>query len=247
MKNIKVLLVALLAVMFITSCTRSAAISLEGTNTPAKSGTATQNQVKSLNALELAGTQTAVAKGTTSASMPTLAVTGTPGTKTAASADFPTPTGITGGSTTVAQAQGSGTATSAVQAQNPTEVPTSAAAATSAPASNPGTYVLQEGDYPYCLARRFDVNPIDLLEMNGISESQTQFKAGTVIQIPQNGNTFPGLRSINPHPDRWTVDPGDTIYSIACWYGDVNPLSIAAVNGLTGDYALTVGSVLQIP
>lgn len=250
MKNFKFLLMILFAALVITSCTRSAAVSLVGTNTPAKAGTSVAtkaaNEVKSLNAVELAGTQTTVAKGTGNPGMPTLAVTGTPGTPvaTTVSSNFPTPTGMIGTIPTLAAGAPTQTQTGAGPA--PTQKPASGPAATSIPVANPGSYTMQLGEYPYCLARRFDVDPDEILSLNGLADGQG-LQAGTVLKIPQTGNRFPGLRSLNPHPSTWVVDPGDTIYSIACWYGDVNPASIAVVNGLTSPFELTVGSVLQIP
>jgi LysM repeat protein len=40
---------------------------------------------------------------------------------------------------------------------------------------------------------------------------------------------------------------GDTIYTIACAFGDVDPNAIIVVNGLESPYTLTPGQVLQIP
>ena len=241
-------LITFAAAILVSGCTRSAAIPLVGTATSANP-TANANTVKGLNALELAGTQTAVAKGTSNPAMPTLAVTGTPGTQVAHSADFPTPTSMVGTDPTATSAgtgnQAVATATSPSQQAEATALPTNPPAATSAPVANPGTYVIQFGEFPYCLARRFDVNPDDLLAVNGLADGQN-LQPGTALKIPASGS-FPGARSLMPHPSTWIVDPGDTIYSIACAYGDVNPLSIAAANGLTGDYALTVGAVLKIP
>ena len=127
-----------------------------------------------------------------------------------------------------------------------TIAPTNRPAATSAPAVNPGTYIIQFGEFPYCLARRFDVDPDALLAANGLADGQN-IQPGTALVIPTGSGGFPGNRSLMAHPSTWIVDPGDTVYSIACAYGDVNPLSIVSANGLTGDYELTVGTVLQIP
>ena len=46
---------------------------------------------------------------------------------------------------------------------------------------------------------------------------------------------------LNPHPDTYTVEAGDTVYSIACFYGDVSPEAIIAVNQLEEPYELTAG------
>ncbi|MCK4490261.1 MAG: LysM peptidoglycan-binding domain-containing protein, partial [Anaerolineales bacterium] len=44
-----------------------------------------------------------------------------------------------------------------------------------------------------------------------------------------------------------TVIYGDTLYSISCLFGDVDPRAIAAANDLDIDQALTSGTILQIP
>ena len=53
------------------------------------------------------------------------------------------------------------------------------------------------------------------------------------MRIPQNGSGFPGDRTLRAHPTTYTVQSGDTIYSIACLFGDVDPEAIAFVNNLT--------------
>lgn len=110
----------------------------------------------------------------------------------------------------------------------------------------PASYTLQSGEFPYCLARRFDVNPDDLLSINGIT-SDALLYPGMTLTIPQTGS-FPGDRATLGHPDTYTVDsPNATIYGVACAYGDVSPESIASANGLTLSSSLTVGQQLTIP
>jgi len=77
----------------------------------------------------------------------------------------------------------------------------------------------------------------------------SQVAAGTTLQIPQSGNWDPahGSRSLKQHPTTYSVQPGDTVYSIACAFGDVSPEAIIAVNGLQSPYTLTAGQSLQIP
>jgi LysM repeat protein len=117
----------------------------------------------------------------------------------------------------------------------------------SATPGHPATYVLQEGEHPYCIARRFNVDPGELLSANGLGENPL-LDPGTEIKIPSTGNAWAvGTRSLLSHPSTWTVDPGDTIYYIACQYGDVDPNAIAIANGLQSPYDLTVGQVLHIP
>jgi LysM repeat protein len=109
----------------------------------------------------------------------------------------------------------------------------------------PSTYTLQKGEFPYCIARRFDVNPVDLLSINGLGVN-TVIQPGTSLRIPQSGS-FPGGRELRDHPSSYTVRANDTIYSIACLYGDVDPISIAIANGLSEPYSLSSGTTIHIP
>lgn len=106
--------------------------------------------------------------------------------------------------------------------------------------SKPASYSLHEGEFPYCIARRFNVDPEELCSLSGISCAQNYYVAGTQLRIPQSGNVFPGARALIPHPAQYTVRSGDTIYSIACKFGDVDPANIPAGS-------LTTGTVIQIP
>jgi len=111
--------------------------------------------------------------------------------------------------------------------------------------TRPATYTLQIGEYPYCIARRFNVNPDDLLALNGLSDGQL-FQPGLTLKIPITG-TFPGTRALRSHPTTYKVVVDDTIHKIACYFGDVDPLAIASLNNLTSPYKLTVGQSLNIP
>jgi LysM repeat protein len=111
--------------------------------------------------------------------------------------------------------------------------------------SRPATYTLQDGEFPYCIARRFDVDPDQLLSLNGLVDGQTLY-AGAVLKIPQSGS-FPGTRALRNHPTTYTASSGDTIPGIACLFGDIDPSSIASANGLSVGTALTSGQQLSIP
>jgi LysM repeat protein len=137
-----------------------------------------------------------------------------------------------------------------------TPVPAVPAEATSAPAEPvtyvqatpggaPASHTLQPGEFPFCIARRFDVNPYDLLSLNGLSDT-TVVQPGTTLRIPQSGS-WPGDRSLINHPANYTVRAGDTIYSIACAFGDVSPDMIALQNSLSSPFTLNSGQVLVIP
>jgi LysM repeat protein len=194
------------------------------------------------------GTQTAAAKtalagGTATPGTPA-SVSGTPGTQAAAASATPT----SGGAATTAPTSGLGT-TSAVTVVPVTQTATlriTTPVATSV-VNAPGTYTLQAGEFPYCLARRFNINPDQLTSANGITES-TVLYPGKTLTIPQSASPFPGERAWHDHPTTYTVPSADTtLYGVACWFGDVLPQDIASANGLTLSSTLTVGQQLSIP
>lgn len=110
--------------------------------------------------------------------------------------------------------------------------------------TRPAEYTVHEDEYLYCLARRFDLNPQDLLALNPVGDS---ISPGTVLKIPQTGSWSAGERALKAHPTTYTVVSGDTIYSIACDFGDLSPEAIIAANKLEEPYTLTAGQTLQIP
>lgn len=223
------ILMAVVVVLSLAACSRSASNAPVATATQRIQGAnATPGVTTNGNATEdpmalvkLFATQTAMASGvgvTTSTLSPTQAV-GTPGTPGATSV-IP-PTGIP--------------STQAVVTPYPTLV-------------RPTTYTLQLGEYPYCIARRYNINPDELLQANNLTEAQASaLQAGTVLTIPQAGSAFPGSRAWHPHPATYVVTVNDTIYRIACYFGDVDPLAIASVNHLVSPYTLTVGQSISIP
>lgn len=114
----------------------------------------------------------------------------------------------------------------------------------------PGTYTLQKGEHPYCIARRYNVDPDELLALSGLTREQAySLVSGTVLKLPQTGKPFPGTRALRSHPDTYTVaDASMTVYGVACAYGDVDPAAIVQANsGLTLASALTVGQQISIP
>jgi hypothetical protein len=134
-------------------------------------------------------------------------------------------------------------------APSPTNTPTPTT--TPAPITElpvPATYTLHEGEWPYCLARRFDINPDELLAANGLNQNNANsLSVGTRITIPTDAGSFGGERSLRPHPASYVASGADTLYSIACAFGDVWPEHIAQANGLDLDEALPGGMNLHIP
>lgn len=135
--------------------------------------------------------------------------------------------------------------------EEPTEEPT----ATSAPEpevpeiTRPENYTLQAGEWPICVARRFDLDLGTFFSLNGLSMNSKPV-TGTVLKIPADGNwsvAAYGERALMSHPTSYTVKSGDTIYTVACHFGDVSPEQIAAKNSLEAPFTLTAGQELQIP
>jgi LysM repeat protein len=110
----------------------------------------------------------------------------------------------------------------------------------------PTTYTLHEGEWPYCIARRFNVDVDTLLSANNLARGAV-YPAGLTLTIPQNAGNFKGERMLNTHPVVYTVQYDDTFYSIACRFGDVYPEEIAAANGMSVTDTLTAGTQLSIP
>ena len=111
----------------------------------------------------------------------------------------------------------------------------------------PDTYTLHSGEFPYCIARRFDIAPSALLSANNLGSSSS-ISAGTVLTIPENAPAYNlGARALRAHPITYVVQSGETVYSIACLFGDVDPRNIEAANNFTGDYVMSAGQTIQIP
>jgi LysM repeat protein len=183
-----------------------------------------------------------------------LALSGTPavGIETATPSGATTQVGVVGSvtPTTIIQlptnAVTTPTATMALSAGTTLPGVTSQPVATSVPGVRPATYTLQAGEFVYCIARRFNVDPDQTLAMNGLSDAQTIYP-GLVLKIPQSGS-FPGDRMLQNHPTTYTVvSSSESLYSIACKFGDVDPNSIAAANGISVGAALSAGQKLSIP
>lgn len=112
--------------------------------------------------------------------------------------------------------------------------------------SKPSSYTVQKGEFIYCLGRRFDIKPIDILSYNGLPPGAALFP-GQIIQIPQYSLPFPLERALSPHPVDYIVKPFDTFYIIACQFGDVFPEDIAEENDLELSTILVPDQVLHIP
>jgi LysM repeat protein len=110
----------------------------------------------------------------------------------------------------------------------------------------PATYTLKAGEFPICIARRYNLDVPSLLSLNGLA-MDSRPKAGTKLRIPATGDWNLGSRSLHDHPAQYTVKSGDTFYTIACFLGNLLPDDIATKNSMELTDKLSSGTVLNIP
>jgi LysM repeat protein len=189
------------------------------------------DQTPGMGDVETFGTQTALAQTGTPLAVPT---------QTLSVGVMPQDTSATATPQVSTNPAFTSTATLAVNATYGGTLPTSAPVG-----SRPASYTLQKGEFPYCIARRFDVDPGQLLNLNGLSNGDIYYPNLT-LKIPQSGS-FPGTRALRNHPATFTASSGDTLYGIACLFGDVDPAAIASANNISVGATLTSGQQLSIP
>ena len=232
----KVLIIISLAVavgILLAACERSASQPLLAT--PTTQGANTTAQPLGLQNLQEFGTKTAMYVQTEVAAGVFTAV---PTTVQSLSSPTPTPIGTPASATQLPLVLATVTPATGTTPVPVIVVPT-------ATPGRPATYTLHAGEFPYCIARRFDVDPGALLSLNGLSSGEV-LQPGITLSIPATGS-FPGTRALQAHPTTYTVQVNDTFYSIACVFGDVDPSAIAAANGMAVTAPLTTGKVLNIP
>lgn len=249
MKRVLVILVVIVLMFASVACVRSKATEQqvpEGEEVPAEAGPEEKGDV--MEQLQLFVTQTAMAAGggqvEPGGEAQPEGETGTGSEGVPATDATPTPEG-----------QVAGEEPTAAPVDQPTPIPTevppepTSAPLVVVPTATPGiptTHTIQKGESVFCISRRYDLNPNEVLALNNLGTG-TIVSPGQVLKIPQTGNPFPGPRALHPHPDTYIVGRGETIYGVACFYGDVDPMAIAYANGLTAPYTLSEGQQLQIP
>jgi len=128
--------------------------------------------------------------------------------------------------------------TSAPPAAQPQPAPTAVP-----PSSIPGLHIVKPGEWLYSIGRLYNVNPFILAQVNGINPPYRIYP-GQQLTIPggQTGPTpVPGTCS-----SPYTVQPGDTVYSIGRKCGKT-PSAIITANNLINPNLIFVGQKLQIP
>jgi len=221
---LSIVVIVLLAAAMLAACSRSAS------NAPSSQATATKGSFPSLGKTPQVSQQDAIKTQTAIAKQNLNPILDQPvATATTSQPAAPLPTN-----------------TQAPAVAQPTAVPAQVSNIPTVTPGLPATYTLQKGEFVYCIARRFNVDPAAMLTLNGLGQSSYVYE-GMSLKIPQSGDKFPDGRALKKHPATYTVTAGDTIYSIACKFGDVEPWAIAMANNLAAPFTLTSGSVINIP
>jgi LysM repeat protein len=128
------------------------------------------------------------------------------------------------------------------------------------PAAGTGQYQVQPGDTVYRLSRQSGYSVPQLMSWNGLSSPRLLRVGQRFWLTPPTGNTLqssnfrvqsvtqPVPRPITPNTNSsnyHVVVGGDTLYSVAGRYG-YTPEDIAAWNGISPPYTLTIGSSLRL-
>ncbi len=144
----------------------------------------------------------------------------------------------------------------------PTVKPTSLTPFPTLPSATPirsgqTQYTVQLGDWVYSIARKFGVNPDDIISLNNLAYPYT-VTVGQVLKIPTGGSlpfatstpggptVTPGGPTLVPGTRTYIVQEGEWVYSIARKFG-VDPQAIIDANHLQYPYTLHPADTLVIP
>lgn len=106
-------------------------------------------------------------------------------------------------------------------------------------------YTVQPNDTVSTVAEKFGILSQELRELNLLATDALQ--VGQVLRVPfTEGVTADGLPTPTPEPFTYTVQTGDTLFSIALKF-DVSPNEIVAANTLADPNSVFVGQKLLIP
>jgi LysM repeat protein len=123
----------------------------------------------------------------------------------------------------------------------------------------PTTYTVLSGEWVYSIARKFNVEPQAIIDLNGLAAPYA-LTPGQTLKIPGDcpaatqvpiATVTPGGPTITPGGTVvagtvYYVQAGEWVYSIARKFG-VDPQAIIDANGLVAPYTLSVGQKLIIP
>ncbi len=247
-KSVFILVTALIMMAFVTvGCERSYAPIEEGQATPTLDGEFPEPLPSDMEGLLETGAQTAAAIAATELE----AQVESSAEETAVPEEDDVDVEITpdAGEASSTESPTDPTATPAVAANTLPVIATTAVAPPTSVVGRPPSYTLQKGEFPYCIARRFNIDPGELLALNNLTIAQAQnLQPGLTLSIPQSGAVFPPPRARNTHPASYTVPQNTTVYGVACYFGDVDPAKIMSKNtNVTDPNNIVAGTVLQIP
>jgi LysM repeat protein len=117
-------------------------------------------------------------------------------------------------------------------------------------------YTVQAGDWIFKIAREFNVDPQDIIDLNDLA-NPGQLTVGMVLKIPVEGTSIeptvvgtPATPTGTGTPTSGTtvhiVQPGEWVWQIARFYG-LDPQAIIDANNLTSPSNISPGDELIIP
>jgi LysM repeat protein len=161
-----------------------------------------------------------------------------------------------------AEVVGEGTLTVVAPAESPTPTvsgtPPTATPTPTATSSAELEYTVQSGDWIWKIARNFNVDPQDIIDLNGITDP-SQLQPGMVLKIPAQAvstatptvegtltTSTPATGTPQTGVKKHVVMPGEWIWQIARNYG-VDPQDIIDANNLSDPAKIYPGQELIIP
>jgi murein DD-endopeptidase MepM/ murein hydrolase activator NlpD len=138
-----------------------------------------------------------------------------------------------------------------------TAVETTASALTAVAMPRDGLYVVQSGDSPYLIARRYGISVEDLLTLNNIADPR-RLRPGHVLRLSANAikpaQPATATATTMPTPESaataagnlYVIQPGDIPFEIARRFG-ISVDALLAANQITDPRRLQIGQQLIIP
>lgn len=128
-----------------------------------------------------------------------------------------------------------------------TEVPTETLTPT---ISGPFTYQVQEGDTPFGIAQRFNVDLLLLITINNLDPANPNIRVGDQLTIPGPDTQLPTGTPVPANLPRgtkinYTVQPGDTLAIIAGLFNSTVD-DIKTENEIENENEIFVGQVLVV-